>query len=485
MSLGSWVIAAIPVVWAGFTWFAWWEATSALVLLAAGALLGRRWPVAPLAIALTLWVTSLLTHPEYPEMAMLPLLPATVLAGYGAGVRDRDARPTLIMLAAGAVVLGVAVPDLGTRFFAVLGVAVLGLLPWCLGRYRRQHLALVEQGWDLARRLEHEQQVVAAQARQRERARLAGDMHDLLGHELGLIGLRIGALEVSPDLDPRHREAAGAARSAVTDAAERLADIVSLLREDPEPPSITELVRRNRDSGLVVEFGLSGSAPPLVERTIYRVVREALTNAAKHAPGSAVRVRVSHGDGTSTVTVHNGLNPSEAPGGGQGLIGLAERIRLVGGEFRAGPVGPEFEVYASVPHEPVVVEPLAESTLDVARARVRRSLVHAVSVAGVTVVGAVGVVLAFLVYDAGTSVLSPRDFDRLVVGQALDEVRSVLPARTRVETPPSFAPPAPPGAECRYYGTHGNPFVGGRLDLYRLCFAGTRLVAKDFVEGKP
>ncbi|WP_143261908.1 sensor histidine kinase [Allokutzneria sp. NRRL B-24872] len=491
MSAARWMIAAIPVVWAGITSlqvrFDWWETVTALALLAVGVALGRRWPVVPLAISLALWEISLLSLPGFPEIAMLPFLLATVLAGYEAGVRDRDTRPTLSTLAVIALVLGVAVPDLGTRFFAVLGVLLLGVLLWCVGRYRRQYLALVREGWDLAQRLEDQQKAVAAQARQRERVRLAGDMHDLLGHELSLVSLRIGALEVSPDLDEHHRSAAGAARSAVTDAAERLADIVRLLREDPDPVSITDLVRRNRDSGMDVRLEVTGTAPPLVERTVSRVVREALTNAAKHAPGMPVRVVVEHGVTASTVSVHNGLNPTGAPGAGQGLLGLAERIRLVDGEFRAGQVGSEFEVHAVIPHAPgfVETEPISSSTLDQARARVRRSLIHAATVAGVTVVGATGVVLAFLFYDATTSVLRPNDFERLVVGQTLEEVQSVLPGRTRVETPPSYAPPAPPGAECRFYGTHGNPFDGQRLDLYRVCFAGNRLVAKDFVEGKP
>ncbi|MGH3928880.1 MAG: histidine kinase, partial [Pseudonocardiaceae bacterium] len=113
------------------------------------------------------------------------------------------------------------------------------------------HALLVSAGWERAERMEREQQMIVDQARLRERARIAQDMHDSLGHELSLIALRAGALELDPDLDERHRAAAAELRGSASTATERLGEIIGVLREEnTDPPmqpsgeSIVELVDR-------------------------------------------------------------------------------------------------------------------------------------------------------------------------------------------------------------------------------------------------
>ncbi|MCP2260582.1 Signal transduction histidine kinase [Streptoalloteichus tenebrarius] len=485
----------------------WWVVVWGLAAPTAVALLTPFRPLLATPLAAALWCVCVVVRRDHPDVGLLPSVLALVVAAHLAGARSASTRAALLGLGgvalAAAVVVPVLTADSGTWFVTLAGVLLLGVVPWLAGRHRRQYRELVRAGWDRAEQLEREQRIVAEQARLRERARLAGDMHDLLGHELGLAALRIGALELAPDLDERHREAAGAARRAVTSAADRLAEIVGLLRDRaPEPASgedVAALVERSRDSGVPVSLSITGDGehvPPLVRRTAHRVVQESVTNAMKHAPGRPVSVAVRHSADETRVTVTN-TGPSPAsepprPGGGYGLVGLAERVRLVGGVFDAGWRGERFEVNAVLPHPagtrpgPAVDVPrLSESALRLreARQRVRRSFVVSVTTGVLITLGVISVTIGFMVYDASTSVLRPADFARLRVGQPRAEVEPVLPPRTRVDHPTLPEPARPEGAVCRYYGTREDLF-DGQVRLFRVCFRDDRLVAKD-VLGAP
>ncbi|MFE4380226.1 histidine kinase [Streptomyces cyaneofuscatus] len=138
----------------------------------------------------------------------LPTAIAAFVAGRGPG-RGR----TLVLLLAGALVAGAVavalVPSLlglGTQFVAVVVLVVL--VPWFVGRFSRQYRELARAGWEMAEQMERERQLVAEQARLLERARIAQDMHDVLGHDLSLIALSAGALKLAPGLDEPHRRAA-------------------------------------------------------------------------------------------------------------------------------------------------------------------------------------------------------------------------------------------------------------------------------------
>ncbi|MFD8551167.1 sensor histidine kinase [Streptomyces fradiae] len=301
----------------------------------------------------------------------------TAAAAFLAGRRPGGTRAGALALC-GAVAAGVLavllMPSLLVHATVFVGALVAGaMLPWFAGRFWWQYRELVRAGWERAAHLEREQRLVAEQARLRERARIAQDMHDLLGHELSLIALSAGALQLSPDLTDEQRAAARDIRSRAGAAVERLGEVVGLLREEdaaPEPTpggggapdaGLAELVASAAASGLAVELAVEGAAPagaglpPAVGRAVHRVVREALTNAARHAPGAPVTVRLVHGGEGTEVRVVNGPpargRPGAAPsGGGRGLVGLDERVRLAGGTFRHGPYDGGFAVTATLPH---------------------------------------------------------------------------------------------------------------------------------------
>ncbi|UTO67834.1 histidine kinase [Streptomyces rapamycinicus NRRL 5491] len=174
---------------------------------------------------------------------------------------------------------------------------------------------------------------------------MAQDMHDVLGHELSLIALSAGALKLAPGLADGHREAARDIRARAAAAVDRLGEVIGVLRQEPDgaPPEpggadVAELVERASASGLAVRLrsdGEPGEPPPDVERAVRRVVREALTNVAKHAPGAEATVHVRHTAEETEVRVVNGPASAAAPvrsgGEGFGLIGLDERVGLAGG----------------------------------------------------------------------------------------------------------------------------------------------------------
>ena len=121
------------------------------------------------------------------------------------------------------------------------------VLPWAVGQYVRQLAELRDAGWELAQRLEREQDRAAGQVRIRERARIAADMHDSLGHELSLIAVRAAALQVTPGIGAEGRWAAGALRSAAESATDRLREIIGMLREEGDEPPVSPRRGRRRD----------------------------------------------------------------------------------------------------------------------------------------------------------------------------------------------------------------------------------------------
>ncbi|MEV4684157.1 sensor histidine kinase [Streptomyces kurssanovii] len=469
----------------------WWWVGTGVPLLGLAVLLCRSWPLLSLVVAVSLsaWQT--------PELFTASYAPAMAAFGYLSGRRTATARPALLTfagIASAGLALGLALEDLWTWFALLITLLFTIVVPWLVGRYVRQYAQLVSAGWQLADRMEREQQAVADRERLRERSRIAGDMHDSLGHDLSLIGVRAAALEVDAGLGPRQQQAARELREAAAEATARLRDIVGVLRADGEPaptaPSgetVGALVERARDSGLDVhlhEDGPRAGLPPMTARAVHRVVQESLTNAAKHAPGAAVRVGLSCGDADVTVRVTNPLPPSAASpsAGGTGLVGLDERVRLAGGTLTHGPSADGFTVTARLPLSSGAAPtpptaPTAARELDDARRRVRRGLLQAL-----TVPVAVGAVLALLIlgfrfWSDSRTVMERAQYDRIRVGDTRADVLTRLP-RLSLDGPPSGVQREPADAgRCEYYRAKKYETT----PAYRLCFKDDRLTSKTIV----
>jgi signal transduction histidine kinase len=427
----------------------------------------------------------------------------TAVLAFLAGRRSGRSRPTVLalvaILSAGVVAVSL-VPawlSLGSRFVAVVVFATM--LPWFAGRFWRQYQELVRAGWEHAEQLEREQRLVADQARLRERARIAQDMHDVLGHDLSLIALSAGALKLAPGLEERHRKAAADIRERAATAVEHLGEVIGVLREETDdaptrPPGISRLAAEATASGLVVELHVDGEAdnlPPAAERAAHRVVQEALTNVAKHAPGATVAVRVTHTATDTKVVVENGPAPfavgARPRSGGHGLIGLDERVRLAGGSFDHGMRDGGFAVVARIPHTPPS-RPPAPAALRTggelppkhrhARRRVGNALAAAFMLPLVTGAVLSAALMGWETLSASRSVLDPGDYARLRVGQDRAEVERFLPDR-QTSHRPLTAEPRGHGTTCEYYAMTADRFDDRSGDAYQICFRENTLVSLD------
>ncbi|MET9591021.1 histidine kinase [Streptomyces sp. NPDC006516] len=433
----------------------------------------------------------------------------TAVVAFLAGRRPGRTAPTALalvaILAAGVAALSV-VPawlPLAGRFVAVVVVATM--LPWFAGRFWRQYQQLVRAGWERAGQLQREQRLVAEQARLRERARIAQDMHDVLGHDLSMIALSAGALKLAPGLEDHHRRAAGDIRARAAASVERLGEVIGVLREDTgDTPrdmgsaGLTELASEASAAGLSVELRVEGEPddmPPVVERAAHRVVREALTNVAKHAPGAATTVHATHTASETRIVVENGPPSPPGPrtstrGAGLGLVGMEERVRLAGGSFEHGPRGGGYAVTARIPHaRSSPPPPLAPVTARQgglpqehrrARRRAGRAMVALVMVPLVTGAVLSGALAGWEMLTASQAVLDPRDFARLRVGQDRAEVEELLPDRQTDHRPPA-AEPTEGGTTCVYYAMTADRFDDRSGDSYQLCFRNDTLVSLDTI----
>jgi signal transduction histidine kinase len=271
-----------------------------------------------------------------------------------------------LMWAAPACVLtwtatGVVGADAGHAMFGLLGSVVT----IAVGRAARSmafETDVLEAKVDTLE-LEQEERALAAIAE--ERARIARELHDIVGHSISLMGIQVGAVRrvLPPGLE-RERELLLEIERTGRDSVAEMRRLIELLRDAgghtesalPTLARVAELVADTRRAGLAIDLTVSGdveNVPPGRALAAYRIVQEALTNALRHAPGARVDVEITRAAGVVTIDVHGEPDPAGLPqsgNGGQGLIGMRERVALYDGTFAAGPT-PEggFRVRASLP----------------------------------------------------------------------------------------------------------------------------------------
>ncbi|MFJ8858646.1 sensor histidine kinase [Streptomyces sp. NPDC102451] len=431
---------------------------------------------------------------------------------------------------------------------AVAGMFILVaiLVPGLAGRYWSQRRTLTDTLHEYNAQLLRERAMLVGQARMLERQRIAQDMHDSLGHQLALIAVHTGALEVERELTGQQREAVGVLREASVAAMHELRDVVGVLRdgadagpaagapqggEGPGAPSrgvagIDDLAETSRKAGTAVEVRRSGEARPLAttaDHAAYRVVQEGLTNAHKHAPGASISIGLRYEPDSLVVEVANGPVaqpvPSGVASGGQGLTGLAERARLVGGMVHAGPtadggfrlagvlpytspgdarktfVAPQDDFRAQNPAGsggeagPVIEWNGLPKELARAVNRTKRGNGIAIgcgvaALVGVVVVIAVVVGVVFLVREADKAMIEPAQYDAVKIGQSERSVRDALPhGDSFMNTGPGAgAPPEPDGSTCL---TLLSSEIGSSLDadpVFRFCFKDGKLIEKKSFE---
>lgn len=238
--------------------------------------------------------------------------------------------------------------------FVSLGILSLALLsiPTAWGMIVKARREVIDSLRERAERAEAIALERADRVRGQERERIAREMHDALAHRISMVSLHAGALEVRVDADRAEiEEIAGTIRASAHGALDDLREILGVLRSDEDGPpmrpgsSIAEipaLLDEVRAAGVVVEFEnllpVETDVPATLGRNVFRVVQEGITNASKHAAGSAVQVRLWIEDAELKVSLTNdlGMRASDVPGSHSGLIGLTERLTLAGGRLEHG-----------------------------------------------------------------------------------------------------------------------------------------------------
>ncbi|GHH39772.1 sensor histidine kinase [Streptomyces candidus] len=260
--------------------------------------------------------------------------------------------------------------------FAVF-LTVPFVLAWVLGDSMRTRRAYFAQLEERAARLEKEREAQAKVAVAAERARIARELHDVVAHNVSVMVVQADGASYVMDASPE--QAKQALETISTTGRQALAEMRRLLGvlrtgeqqesgeyvPQPDVQQIEDLVEQVRAAGLAVDFKVEGTARPLpsgVELTAYRIVQEALTNTRKHGGpdvGASVRL-VYFDDGLGLLVEDDGRGASHelyqdggADGQGHGLIGMRERVGMVGGTLDAGPrPGGGFRISALLPLKP-------------------------------------------------------------------------------------------------------------------------------------
>jgi signal transduction histidine kinase len=264
---------------------------------------------------------------------------------------------SLLVLLGPHVITGQFGPEL------LLGTAVWAAA-WFAGdrtRLRRERLAeLEERAFRAEREAERERRLAAAE----ERTRIARDLHDSAGHAINVILVQAGAARLLQEQDlERSRAALETIEEVARDTLGEIDQLVSALREDGssqdvEPPpglaALDTLAERYRAAGLAVTVRIDGARralPPGVDQAAYRILQEALLNAARHGTGSA-EVEIDFGPTMLEVGVNNPTPPGMPVrnGGGHGIVGMRERAQLLRGTLEAGGSNGTYRVLARLPY---------------------------------------------------------------------------------------------------------------------------------------
>ena len=270
-----------------------------------------------------------------------------------------------VAAAATALALGSASTDgWRTGLHVLLNLGLLLAVPVVWAQEVRGHRERADAERARAEAVARVAELDRAAAVTAERTRMARDLHDVVAGQLSAIALQSEAVLARPDADPALlRRVLGEVRRGSVASLAEMRTMIGLLRtDDPDEPRtapggldrLDELLATARAAGLRVELDdrrVPAPLPAAVDLAAFRILQEALVNAAKHAPGSTVRCVLSDVGGALELEVVNDLVPGAAPGDGTrtGLVGLAERAASAGGRIHAGGDGTTWTVRAVLP----------------------------------------------------------------------------------------------------------------------------------------
>lgn len=339
-----------------------------VVLAACSTLPLIAWRRSPLGVfVVTAAASVLLAGLGYPiDLALGPTAALYLLAASREPETPWTRRTTATAVALLVAYLGAAAAVQGAfPGSELLHTGLAWAVAWFAGertRLRREHIAELRER---ARRAEREAERERLLAIAEERARIARDLHDSAGHAISVIALRAGAARLRHQQDPeRSVVALEAIEELARQTVEEIDQMVGTLREGGSangvveaPPglaSLETLIAHHTAAGLDVALDASGAPRPLggaADQAAYRILQEALTNAARHGAGSA-RIEVAFGDAAVELSVTNPVPAGGSPqsGGGHGLIGMRERAALLGGSLHAERSNGAFRVRARVPY---------------------------------------------------------------------------------------------------------------------------------------
>jgi signal transduction histidine kinase len=303
----------------------------------------------PLTSTATMYATGFVCAAVAGQPGSVTFAIASLLAFYRIGTLQQRWRAVAALAA--AFVVAVPMTD-HISLNKYLGITLFSFcVPWLVGTIRLRQLRVHE--------LQRERERAVAE----ERARLARELHDLVSHNVGMMVVQAGAGDVLLDKEPaRTREALHAIEAGGREALLELRRLLGLLRDGqeaelaPQPTlaRVHELVDRVRNAGVDVALRVEGELQELdsaVDMYGYRIVQEALTNVLKHARASRVDVLVKRAETALEIEVaDNGQGDTGGRKDGHGLLGIGERVALLGGELTTGPRdGGGFRVHARLP----------------------------------------------------------------------------------------------------------------------------------------
>jgi signal transduction histidine kinase len=313
-------------------------------------LLRRRFPIGAPTFALLSIATAVAIDPKGNNHLNFPFFCAlaSVFVFGGLFERRKAYAGGLISL---AVLLFVATVLPNRSVGNYLGPLVIFSAVWAAGFFLSSRTQQIAEAAERAERAERAREEEARAAVAEERARIARELHDVVGHSVSVMTVQAAAARrlLLPEQE-RERQALLVVEHTGREALAEMRRLVGVLRRPEEAPALApqpslnhvdKLVAQARDAGLPVELHVEGTPvqlPAGVDLTAYRLVQEGLTNAVKHAKAEHAEVLVRYSDGQVEITVSDdGRGGGNGDGGGHGLVGMRERVSVYGGELEAGP----------------------------------------------------------------------------------------------------------------------------------------------------